>query len=141
MDVCTLILYLNTLRTRYRFSTVIYTPFSSFSTVLLGVYVCFLVLCTVCDLASRYYGVYLSNRLLFLSRLSLAKSSANILSLKTQDDDVAVIHGLRVISAAWIVLVHEYLAQFYAVNLNVFDIAEVSVSDGVQLFRIMRIIF
>ncbi|OXU19243.1 hypothetical protein TSAR_012344 [Trichomalopsis sarcophagae] len=89
----------------------------------LSIYTGFIVICTLCDLANRCYGVEWKGWQT-LERLSMLKTGENILSTKPQDDDLTVIHGLRVISTAWIVLVHEYMAQFYAVNLNVLDIAK-----------------
>ena len=46
--------------------------------------------------------------------------------MKQKSNDFAFIHGLRVLSSAWVVLLHEYLFALLAPNVNITELSDVS---------------
>lgn len=87
-------------------------------------YVGFLVLCTVLDFTEPNDG-HKSDKYHILAKFSLWKNAKKLFSTKVQDNSLPFLHGMRVLSTAWIVLFHEYFFQFFMVNANLVYIPEV----------------
>lgn len=96
--------------------------FSSFMTVYVG----FLIFCTIIDLTDhKTTENSKSDTLQNLARFSLWKNAKKLFSTKVQDNNLPFLHGIRVLSTAWIVLFHEYFFQFFMINVNLVYIPEV----------------
>ena len=98
------------------------------------IYVCFLLACTFCDvklrnlittgtekIASQDHSI-----LATLSKFSLLKNAAEILSTRVQRESLPAIHGMRVISMAWIIMIHQRSTSASGVNANMFYFMKVS---------------
>ncbi|XP_001605149.3 nose resistant to fluoxetine protein 6 [Nasonia vitripennis] len=82
----------------------------------------FVTLCTLCDLVNRWFGVEQENAGT-LSRFSALKALSKILSTRTQEDEIRPLHGMRVLSIAWVVLVHEYFLHVFSSTVNIIDVS------------------
>ncbi|KAJ8670305.1 hypothetical protein QAD02_001564 [Eretmocerus hayati] len=93
-----------------------------FWVVVLSIFSGFLVICTLCDEFHQIFDRHSKHQIVQgLRQFSLVKSSAKILSIETKEDNIPVIHGLRFLNTAWIVLGHEYFWQMESVNVNTLD--------------------
>ncbi|KAJ8668280.1 hypothetical protein QAD02_009943 [Eretmocerus hayati] len=91
---------------------------------ILCTFVSFLVVCTICDEYLKKKENEEPDNQIFrtLSKFSLMRNAAAILSTKEKKGTLSAIQGLRFFSMAWIVSGHEYVAQFQAVNVNSLDL-------------------
>lgn len=100
------------------------------SSCILVIFIGFLVICSLCDVIQRQLDVHQNPVLTSLSKFSLQKNAAAILNLDEQRGNLPAIHGIRVISMAWVVLGHQYLQQLGGVNVN--SVAFYNVSIALQ---------
>lgn len=100
-----------------------------FFSTFIAVYVGFLILCTICDFTEATTNDNdKPGKFQTLAKFSLWKNAKKLLSTKSRDKDLPFLHGIRVLSTAWIVLFHEYFFQFFMVNANLAYIPEVKFS-------------
>lgn len=99
---------------------------------IVGVYISFLIGCTICDLCERWsikpsgeFKEEIGSITKTLARFSLIKSSESIFTIEPQPGNVPVINGIRFISSLLVILLHEYIFFGLVVNSNVFYIYEV----------------
>ncbi|KAJ8668282.1 hypothetical protein QAD02_009945 [Eretmocerus hayati] len=92
-----------------------------------GIYIAFLIFCTIYDLTGRGYDFQKGNgagNYEFYQKFSLATSAQAIISTKISENDLPVIHGIRALSTLWIVRFHEYYTPIFGVNMNLLDITK-----------------
>ncbi|KAL7286334.1 hypothetical protein TKK_0019292 [Trichogramma kaykai] len=94
--------------------------------VLGAVYVGFLLLCTLCGCLydSQAPEEQQPGLLQTLAKFSYVTNGKALLSTEQKSNDFAFIHGLRFISSAWVVLVHEYLFVLLAPINNLTDLSD-----------------
>ena len=103
------------------------------STIFL-IFVCFLVVCTFCEVRLRQLTTaddekkpHQENSILAtLSKFSLRKNAAAILSTRVRRESLPAIHGIRFISMAWVVLGHQYITPLFGANVNMLRVMDVS---------------
>ncbi|XP_046487737.1 uncharacterized protein [Neodiprion pinetum] len=85
------------------------------------VLVIFLIFCTICDHLGGIGNHGSSQAVKILSKFSLQKSTLDLLNSKTTPGTMSAIHGLRVLSTCWVVLVHRCFTTAISPVANLAD--------------------
>ncbi|KAK0160134.1 hypothetical protein PV328_007571 [Microctonus aethiopoides] len=92
--------------------------------VILAVFICFLMLSTICDVYIRMIkkdGDIKNIYLRIFREFSLYTNSLRILSTKAPQGNLPVISGLRFISMCWVILQHSYIHYLNHTTINYGD--------------------
>ncbi|XP_058797503.1 nose resistant to fluoxetine protein 6-like [Phymastichus coffea] len=104
--------------------TVVWDPEFNVCLAILVGFLTFLTACTAIELTQKNLVAGERRHPLIgaLAAFSLKKSAASILDMDVKNGTLPALHGIRVLSMAWIVLGHEYVLSIGAANVNALDI-------------------
>ncbi|XP_011303089.1 nose resistant to fluoxetine protein 6 [Fopius arisanus] len=103
-------------------------PFETGETVvlvILSIFLCFLIGCTICDIYARMTCRSRQNSFCnAISKFSFYTNIIRIFNTNQPGDNVSVVNGIRFFSLSWVILGHEYLLSIQGPSINPFDARE-----------------